>query len=113
MTKVSEPPGKLDAALLAAAAAAAGGVVNGPEGEVFDWHAVDWRVVDNNVGRLRQRIFTASQAGDLAKVRNLLEVDASQPQQHAGQRAAGHGAECWPLDRRGRRGSRRDSPGQG
>ena len=74
MTKVSEPPGKLDAALLAAAAAAAGGVVNGPEGEVFDWHAVDWRVVENNVGRLRQRIFTASQAGDLAKVRNLQKL---------------------------------------
>jgi RNA-directed DNA polymerase len=74
MAKVSEPPGKLDAALLAAAAAAAGGAVNGPEGEVLDWHAVDWRAVEDNVGRLRQRIFTASQAGDLAKVRNLQKL---------------------------------------
>jgi RNA-directed DNA polymerase len=74
MAKVSEPPGKLDADLLAAAAAAAGGAVNGPGGEVLDWHAVDWRAVENNVGRLRQRIFTASQAGDLAKVRNLQKL---------------------------------------
>jgi len=74
MTKVSEPPGKLDAAMLAAAAAATGGAVNGPEGEVLDWHAVDWRAVEGNVGRLRQRIFTASQAGDLAKVRNLQKL---------------------------------------
>ena len=74
MTKVSEPPGKLDAAMLAAAAAATGGAVNGPEGEVLDWHAVDWRAVEGNVGRLRQRIFTASQAGDLVKVRNLQKL---------------------------------------
>ena len=32
--------------------------VNGPEGEVLDWDAVDWRRVADNVRRLRQRIFT-------------------------------------------------------
>ena len=38
-------------------------VANGPEGEVLDWDAVDWRRVEDDVRRLRQRIFTASQAG--------------------------------------------------
>jgi transposase len=32
--------------------------VNGPEGDVVDWDAVDWRRVDDDVRRLRQRIFT-------------------------------------------------------
>ena len=45
--------------------------MNGPEDGIFDWDAIDWRVVEDNVRRLRQRIFTASQAGDLKKVRNL------------------------------------------
>ena len=30
--------------------------VNGPEGEVLDWLAVDWQVVEDSVRRLRQRI---------------------------------------------------------
>src|SRR3954451_6860394 len=45
--------------------------VNGPEGGVADWDAIDWRTHEDNVRRLRQRIFAASQAGDLKKVRNL------------------------------------------
>lgn len=49
-------------------------VVNGPEGELLDWDAVDWRQVEADVGRLRQRIFTASKAGDLKKVRNLQKL---------------------------------------
>src|SRR6476469_568960 len=32
--------------------------VNGPEGDVVDWDAVDWRRVEDDVRRLRQRIFT-------------------------------------------------------
>ena len=44
---------------------------NGPEGDVLDWDAVDWRQVEDDVRRLRQRIFTASRAGDLKKVRSL------------------------------------------
>ena len=39
-------------------------MVNGPEDEIIDWHAVDWRRVEDDVRRLRQRIFTATQAGD-------------------------------------------------
>jgi RNA-directed DNA polymerase len=45
--------------------------VNGPEDDVLDWDAVDWRGVEDDVRRLRQRIFTATQAGDLKRVRNL------------------------------------------
>ena len=48
--------------------------VNGPEDEVLDWEAVDWRQVEDDVRRLRQRIFTASKAGDLRKVRNLQKL---------------------------------------
>ena len=32
--------------------------VNGPEGDVVDWDAVDGRRVEDDVRRLRQRIFT-------------------------------------------------------
>src|SRR6266498_5733136 len=60
--------GKLDAV------PPAGGAANGPEDAVLDWDAVDWRAVEDDVRRLRQRIFTASKAGDLKKVRNLQKL---------------------------------------
>ena len=53
-----EPMGKLDTV-----------EVNGPEDEIIDWDAV-WHRVEDDVRRLRQRIFTATQAGDLKWVRN-------------------------------------------
>jgi RNA-directed DNA polymerase len=56
------------------AAAPRGVVVNGPEDDVLDWDAVAWRVVEDDVRRLRQRIFTATQAGDFKKVRNLQKL---------------------------------------
>ena len=46
--------------------------VNGPEGDVVDWDAVDWRAVEDDVRRLRHRIFTATQAGDLLGVARTL-----------------------------------------
>jgi RNA-directed DNA polymerase len=49
-------------------------VVNGPEGDVLDWYSVDWAQVEDEVRRLRQRIFTASRVGDLKKVRNLQKL---------------------------------------
>jgi RNA-directed DNA polymerase len=55
-----EPMGTLDAA-----------AANGPEGGAADWDAVDWSRAEADVRRLRQRIFTASKAGDLKKVRSL------------------------------------------
>ena len=55
-------------------------MVNGPEGsprldlDAVDWDWVDWYSAEREVGRLRQRIFKASQEGDLAKVRSLQKL---------------------------------------
>ena len=67
MTQAPEPEDKLDATTH-------GRGVNGPEDAPFDWHAIDWRRVEDDVRRLRQRIFTASKAGDLKKVRSLQKL---------------------------------------
>jgi RNA-directed DNA polymerase len=64
VTTTLEPKGKLDATK----------VVNGPEGGLWGCDAVSWRAAEENVRRLRQRIFTASQAGDLKRVRNLQKL---------------------------------------
>jgi RNA-directed DNA polymerase len=48
--------------------------VNGPEDVGLDWDAVDWRAQQDNVRRLRQRIFKATQEQDWAKVRNLQKL---------------------------------------
>ena len=70
-----EPKGKLDTmATNQAAMSAVVAVVNGPEDEPLDWHAIDWRAVEEDVRRLRQRIFTASQVGDLKRVRSLQKL---------------------------------------
>jgi RNA-directed DNA polymerase len=70
-----EPKGKLDTMTTYAAADALTELnVNGPEGETTDWDAVDWRTQEDNVRRLRQRIFAASRAGDLKRVRNLQKL---------------------------------------
>src|SRR6266542_1292107 len=66
VTTTREPRDKLDAP------AAAG--VNGPKDDALDWDAVDWRRVEGDARRLRQRIFTASRDGDLRKVRNLQKL---------------------------------------
>jgi RNA-directed DNA polymerase len=49
-------------------------VANGPEGDVLDWHQLDWDQVEGEVRRLRQRIFTATQDGDLKRVRSLQKL---------------------------------------
>jgi hypothetical protein len=66
MTEASELKDKLDVTTTV--------VVNGPDDAPFDWHAIDWRRVEDDVRRLRQRIFTASKAGDLKRVRNLQKL---------------------------------------
>jgi len=48
--------------------------VNGPEDAGLDWDRVDWGQAEEHVRRLRRRIFAASQAGDLARVRNLQKL---------------------------------------
>jgi RNA-directed DNA polymerase len=47
--------------------------VNGPEDDL-GWDSVDWGQAEENVRRLRQRIFAASQAGDLTRVRSLQKL---------------------------------------
>jgi len=75
-----EPKGKLDSMTTSTPAAAASSpvpgvaVLNGPEDEPLDWLSIDWQTVEDDVRRLRQRIFTASQAGDLKQVRNLQKL---------------------------------------
>jgi len=47
--------------------------VNGPE-DVLDWGAIDWRACEQDVRRLRQRIFKATREQDWPKVRNLQKL---------------------------------------
>jgi RNA-directed DNA polymerase len=47
---------------------------NGPEDELVDWSSINWRQVEDDVRRLRQRIFTAARNEDLRKVRNLQKL---------------------------------------
>src|SRR3954451_19254134 len=63
MNVTSAPAGTVDAA--------ASVVVNGPRDFPEDWDQVNWARVEEEVRRLRQRIFTASRAGEHRKVRNL------------------------------------------
>jgi RNA-directed DNA polymerase len=48
--------------------------VNGPEDTVHEWDAINWRLHEDNVRRLRQRIFKATQEQDWPKVRNLQKL---------------------------------------
>ena len=50
------------------------GTANGSLDDQLDWHAINWRKEEEAVRRLRQRIFTASKNGDLARVRNLQKL---------------------------------------
>ena len=53
--------------------------VNGPEGQApgedaVRWDSIDWRACEDQVRRLRQRIFKASREQDWPKVRNLQKL---------------------------------------
>ena len=48
--------------------------MNGPEGGFDGWASIDWRQVEDDVRRLRQRIFTAVREQDLRKVRSLQKL---------------------------------------
>ena len=65
---IPEPEDKLDTAT------APVGVASGPEDARLDWRQIDWRHAEHEVRRLRQRIFTAAKAGDLARVRRLQKL---------------------------------------
>src|SRR5947209_5779641 len=49
------------------------GLANGPERRT-DWDTVNWRSAHRNVRNLRQRIFRATRAGDIRKVRSLQKL---------------------------------------
>lgn len=49
-------------------------MVNGLEDGPLNWFEIDWDQIGEDVRRLRQRIFAASQAGDLKQVRNLQKL---------------------------------------
>jgi RNA-directed DNA polymerase len=49
------------------------GPANGPETRT-DWDAIDWRKAQRVVRNLRQRIFRATRAGDIKKVRSLQKL---------------------------------------
>jgi RNA-directed DNA polymerase len=75
MQLAPEPKDKLGAmttnALPTASAVRVAAVVaNGPGGEPTDWSSIDWRPVEDDVRRLRHRIFTAARNEDLRQVRN-------------------------------------------
>ena len=76
MTEAPEPEDKLDATTTVV-------VVNEPEDASFRWRQVDWRQIEDDVRRLRQRIFTASKAGDLQTGSQPAEVDAPVVCEHA------------------------------
>ncbi len=88
--------------------------VNGPEDDLLDWDAADWRVHEDNVRRLRQRIFKATQAGDWAKVRSLQKLMLrSRSNTLPSQCPPGDATQRWPHDRRRGRGGRVVLLGQG
>src|SRR5712675_1934343 len=93
--RVPEPKGKLDAmtgysfttpvweggrwvAPVVAGVTATARIVNGPEDQPRNapaqWDRIDWRAQEEQVRRLRQRIFTAAQEQDWPRVRNLQEL---------------------------------------
>jgi hypothetical protein len=67
-----EPKDKLDSMTTTTPAASAslsgGAVLNGPQDEPTDWFAIDWQTVEQDVRRLRQRIFTCLLEPDAVKV---------------------------------------------
>jgi RNA-directed DNA polymerase len=67
-----EPKGKLGAMLTDTTVDAVR--VNGPEGVLPDWDAIDWQSCEEEVRRLRQRIFKAAEEQDWPKVRNLQKL---------------------------------------
>jgi RNA-directed DNA polymerase len=47
---------------------------NGTEDAILEWDAINWRIHEDNVRRLRGRIFKATKDGDWPKARNLQKM---------------------------------------
>src|SRR6188508_2017965 len=74
-----KPKGTLDAMTAMSTAMSAGSVkANGPEdGDQDpdpDWYDIDWDRVEDDMRRLRQRIFAAARDGDHQRVHNLQKL---------------------------------------
>src|SRR5262245_18635762 len=67
-----EPKGKLGAVLTDTTVDAV--TVNGPEDVLLAWDAIDWQACEEEVRRLRQRIFKAAREQEWPKVRNLQKL---------------------------------------
>jgi hypothetical protein len=74
MRTTPEPKDELDTTAHAFAEVMAKLGVNGPEDDILDWASKDRQAAEENVRRLRQRIFTGAQAGDLKPVRDLQKL---------------------------------------
>src|SRR3954451_12692867 len=91
LIKPPQPKGKLDTV-----------TVNGPE-DVPEWDAIDWRVHEGNVGRLRRRIFKATREQDWAQARSLQKMmlrswsNTLVSVRQVTQRNAGRGTPCQPT----------------
>src|SRR3954463_3114603 len=86
--------------------------VNGPEGDVVDWDAVD------SPSRGRRTAATATDlhgdaGGGSEEGPQSAEADAPLPRERSVQRAAGDGDQRWPQDGGGRRESRARGVGEG
>jgi hypothetical protein len=87
-------------------------MVNGPGDVGLEWDVVDWRRHEDNVRRLRQRIFTATQQGDLATVRNLQKL-MLRSWSNTLTSVAGNAAQYWPTNGWDRWAGRSDRVSQG
>ena len=87
--------------------------VNGPAGDALCWDAIDWRSHEDNVRRLRQRIFTAARDGNLGTLRNLQKLMLRSWSNTLLSVRRGDAAQCWAEDGRDRRGDRAELPDQG
>ena len=70
MTTTPEPKDKLDTMTMQEQTAVGerAVMVNGPEDDILNWYAIDWRTAEDDVRRLRQRIFTGLLEPDAVKV---------------------------------------------
>ena len=70
MTTTPEPKDKLDTMTMQEQTSVGerAVMVNGPEDDILDWYAIDWRTAEDDVRRLRQRIFTGLLEPDAVKV---------------------------------------------
>ena len=68
-------------------------LANGTEAQT-DWNTIDWKKANRSVRNLRQRIFRATQEGNLKKVRSL-QNHAEKLLESARKCSASNTNQCW------------------